>query len=186
MEKTAIELLKNLANATKMLIRDAEVVNSYYEQNDYAEHEMPLGSPNPDSVPIESRKCSEIIADIDAYLSSPPSEKANELIFRIRAYIMREYCDGCDPEVVFEMTGEQAAREIEAFGQWWISVKNKLPLYGQPVICTRDTGDKLIFEALIWDEEEERYMGKTFNNITHWMPLPPAPEAQGEKNGKDI
>lgn len=160
MEKTAIELLKE----TRKFL-------------------------NEECRPLDYHYVNELVNAIDAYLSSPPSERAMKLVDAIRN--PNPLITGPNDSIKlypgsYGTSREYAAREIEAFGQWWISVKNKLPLYGQPVICTRDTGDELIFEALIWDEEEERYMGKTFNNITHWMPLPPAPEAQGEKNGKDI
>lgn len=80
MEKTAIELLKE----TRKFL-------------------------NEECRPLDYHYVNELVNAIDAYLSSPPSERAMEVAMRI-------YYD-CFLMGNRKFEAEQAAREIEAFGQ---------------------------------------------------------------------
>ena len=54
----------------------------------------------------------------------------------------------------------------------WIKASERLPELNQLVVYIRDTGDQFIYEAGFWSKEDLKYL--KMNNITHWMPLPPA------------
>jgi len=58
----------------------------------------------------------------------------------------------------------------------WISVKDRLPEFEQDILICRDLG-----EARIVQTEEYQgslYWGTSYNNVTHWMPLPEPPEVK--------
>jgi len=178
---TAIELLKEAKNEAEHMLAEINKLNK-----DAAEVKKCC---LPVSLIFDEVAIAALVQDIDFYFSSPPSEKANELIFRIRAYIMREYCDGCDPEVVFEMTGEQAAREIEAFGQRWVPISVK-PQQRQMVWITgheygKPENEIFYTYGMYADGVFSEEIGGIYRKVTfakYWMPVLSAPEAQGEKN----
>ena len=56
----------------------------------------------------------------------------------------------------------------------WISVKERLPVIGQTVLCYRDIDSKSDHAyATTWSQEEERFY--KLNSVTHWQPLPTPP-----------
>ena len=63
----------------------------------------------------------------------------------------------------------------------WISVEDRLPLPETKVLIYDPTSyfDKITFDYMhpekVWKSECKRTKGRTY--ITHWMPLPPPPEA---------
>ena len=52
----------------------------------------------------------------------------------------------------------------------WISVKDRLPEFGTPILYYRDS---IGMQTTTWDREEEKYY--VMNDITHWQPLPTPP-----------
>ena len=67
----------------------------------------------------------------------------------------------------------------------WISVNERLPLYGQDVLAVRTYGDGekcqevLMAHIAVWNEGTgEKWWNAT--NITHWMPLPTPPKEETE------
>lgn len=65
----------------------------------------------------------------------------------------------------------------------WVSVKERLPLYGQDVLAVRTYGDGekcqevLMAHIAVWNEETgKKWWNAT--NITHWMPLPEPPKEE--------
>lgn len=84
---------------------------------------------------------------------------------------------------------EEAADAIEVLSKMetttprWISVEERLPLYGQDVLAVRTYGDGekcqevLMAHIAVWNEGTGR---KWWNatNITHWMPLPEPPKEE--------
>ena len=58
----------------------------------------------------------------------------------------------------------------------WISVKYRLPKYGEIVFCNTQN----FFEVLQWDERADAWVGAYHSYrkeyVTHWMPLPQPPK----------
>lgn len=67
----------------------------------------------------------------------------------------------------------------------WISVTERLPLYGQDVLAVRTYGDGekcqevLMAHIAVRDEETGRKWWNT-TNITHWMSFPEPPKGEDE------
>jgi len=89
-----------------------------------------------------------------------------------------------NPEAVKAMRAA-LAKQVPAQEQDWISVNDRLPSDGDVVIAW--AGDHIVIER--WEERHEAPLGWSsatipigpawddheFEDITHWMPLPPAP-----------
>ena len=58
--------------------------------------------------------------------------------------------------------------------QEWISVKDRLPEQGEEAICIAADGDMMIGKYTEWGWLFPCY----FEDLTHWMPLPPAPKGE--------
>lgn len=93
--------------------------------------------------------------------------------------VLTALCQHCDSHI--EMCEDCGMREIiESVPSAWISVEDRLPLYGQDVLAARMYGadvDGWAYEIVIAHISNIRdsvYWNAT--NITHWMPLPDAPE----------
>ena len=58
--------------------------------------------------------------------------------------------------------------------QEWISVKDRLPEQGEEAICINADGNMMIGKYTKWGWMFPCY----FEDLTHWMPLPPAPKGE--------
>ena len=90
----------------------------------------------------------------------------------------REYIEFAAANVIERLTAENAAlREKKR----WISVTEKTPEYDMPQLALNADGDALIANYAYgewfdtWGQDVE---------VTHWMPLPEAPEEGGKAWGK--
>ena len=61
----------------------------------------------------------------------------------------------------------------------WISVKDRLPEFGEKVLITDVSGDVLVYSLeqtcsgeCWWEDEYWNW----YNDVTHWMPLPEPPK----------
>lgn len=54
----------------------------------------------------------------------------------------------------------------------WVNVNNKLPEYGQLIVELMDDGDNISYDIVIFNKDEEQFMGSICNNVTHWLPVP--------------
>ena len=79
-------------------------------------------------------------------------------------------CPGMSADLIERLTAENAALREK---QRWISVKEKTPEYDMPQLALNADGDALIANYAYgewfdtWGQDVE---------VTHWMPLPGAPE----------
>lgn len=91
--------------------------------------------------------------ELDAMLTrwKRNKETAEDHIFLFK--LLWAYCDG----------------ELVEKNQW-ISVKDRLPEFGTPILYYRDS---IGMQTTTWDREEEKYY--VMNDITHWQPLPTPP-----------
>lgn len=97
----------------------------------------------------------------------------------------REYIEFAAANVIERLTAENAKAEAERDAlrekKRWISVTEKTPEYDMPQLALNADGDALIANYAYgewfdtWGQDVE---------ITHWMPLPEAPEApeEGDKH----
>ena len=93
----------------------------------------------------------------------------------------REYIEFAAANVIERLTAENAKAEAERDAlrekQRWISVIEKTPEYDMPQLALNADGDALIANYAYgewfdtWGQDVE---------VTHWMPLPEAPE-EGDK-----
>ena len=87
-----------------------------------------------------------------------------------------------------EMKHELARLKAE---RRWIPVSERLPKYGEPSLTiyhTKNAISQITIRCLVEDRDDklrviwydiENGLWVNGNNITHWMPLPPAPESEG-------
>nr|DAT31755.1 MAG TPA: Protein of unknown function (DUF551) [Caudoviricetes sp.] len=86
----------------------------------------------------------------------------------------REYIEFAAANVIERLTAENAALREK---QRWISVTEKTPEYDMPQLALNADGDALIANYAYgewfdtWGQDVE---------VTHWMPLPDAPEEGGK------
>lgn len=98
--------------------------------------------------------------------------KKEELVQRLAAY----EDTGLEPREVQALAA--ASRRSDDAAAGWISVKDKLPPYGQPVIvCRPYSKDQLKVEQGCLDLNGWwRVYGTRTKRVTHWMPLPQPPK----------
>lgn len=103
---------------------------------------------------------------------------ADELKRRLNGWY-DPYHKGCD-EIQIDTLLDMIDEESTVFG--WISVKDRLPEKGVEVLVwswhTKLTRVWTLDEGGVW-EDEYGYL-QDFEDVTHWMPIPPTPEG-----GKD-
>ena len=80
--------------------------------------------------------------------------------------------------MVFEKT---EWRTVIKFEPKWIPVTERLPDVGKDVLCFCRANIFLVLsrDGNLWREGADRYYMSGF--VTHWMPLPKAPESEGTK-----
>ena len=100
--------------------------------------------------------------------------------------VMTALCQHCDSHI--EMCEECGMREIiESVPSAWISVKDRLPEPGLRVLATDGNfvGESYISTAGNWYRYGTPWTvawkdwSKDKTTVTHWMPLPDAPEVEG-------
>ena len=98
--------------------------------------------------------------------------KKEELVQRLAAY----EDTGLEPREIQALAAASDSPDDAAAG--WISVKDKLPPYGQPVIvCRPYSKDQLKVEQGCRDLGDWwKVYGTRTKRITHWMPLPQPPK----------
>lgn len=67
--------------------------------------------------------------------------------------------------------------------QEWISVDERLPMYGEIVLVSainKITGKHEWFYLASYDRERKWWNGALIGKVTHWMPLPEAPKGGAE------
>ena len=98
--------------------------------------------------------------------------KKEELVQRLAAY----EDTGLEPQEVQALAA--ASRRSDDAAAGWISVKDKLPPYGQPVIvCRPYSKDQLKVEQGCRDLGDWwKVYGTRTKHVTHWMPLPEPPK----------
>ena len=90
-------------------------------------------------------------------------------------------CARTNPAYMWFKLGWQAAK-AQAVPQW-ISVSERLPehkdgMWSDPVIAMSDTGDVFRLSYCGGWQRTSSFMDSGSSNVTHWMPLPSAPEQQ--------
>ena len=93
-------------------------------------------------------------------------------------------CDGCpkvSADLIERLTAENAALREKV--PQWVSVKDRLPEWGQRVIATNGVFVGEAFRRImdIWLRYDDGAARACIaDEVTHWMPLPPAPSAPEE------
>ena len=97
--------------------------------------------------------------------------KKEELVQRLAAY----EDTGLEPREIQALAAASDSPDDAVAG--WISVKDKLPPYGQPVIvCRPYSKDQLKVEQGCRDLGDWwKVYGTRTKRVTHWMPLPQPP-----------
>ena len=97
--------------------------------------------------------------------------KKEELVQRLAAY----EDTGLEPREIQALAAASDSPDEAVAG--WISVKDKLPPYGQPVIvCRPYSKDQLKVEQGCRDLGDWwKVYGTRTKRVTHWMPLPQPP-----------
>ena len=98
--------------------------------------------------------------------------KKEELVQRLAAY----EDTGLEPREIQALAAASDSPDEAVAG--WISVKDKLPPYGQPVIvCRPYSKDQLKVEQGCRDLGDWwKVYGTRTKRVTHWMPLPQPPK----------
>ena len=98
--------------------------------------------------------------------------KKEELVQRLAAY----EDTGLEPREIQALAAASDSPDDAVAG--WISVKDKLPPYGQPVIvCRPYSKDQLKVEQGCRDLGDWwKVYGTRTKHVTHWMPLPEPPK----------
>ena len=81
------------------------------------------------------------------------------------------------------MDAAEAIEQLRAQMPRWISVKERLPEDGQKIIATFRNEGGLIVDQARYSNGEFDFASWAYvwgDNVTHWMPLPQAPEEEGK------
>lgn len=78
---------------------------------------------------------------------------------------------------------DESAKMIEYLAKEWVSISDRLPEPKSEVLVAFDDGEVLsLWQNWAEDEAESKFMyaldhdWEKWHTVTHWMPLPPAPE----------
>ena len=93
--------------------------------------------------------------------------------------VMTALCQHCDSHI--EMCEECGMREIiESVPSAWIKCSERLPEKSVNVLVANRRGKQYDIDKAWWNGLYfDRCGKKPYWNVTHWMPLPDAPEVEG-------
>jgi hypothetical protein len=92
-------------------------------------------------------------------------------------YHQEEIHHNCTVQILHNsVTGEQSVGWWEEKEQQWISVKDRLPEDGEPVLVYKERHSEAYGNMSTAYYRRGRWFGSIGEVITHWMPLPDAPE----------
>ena len=106
-------------------------------------------------------------------------EKLLELIAKAKYICANDYSDHTEDEYIADTLLDNGVTVQE-----WISVKDRLPEVGGYVVCIAKRNPFSRFMPMVARIEKNGWVNpmteQYISEVTHWMPLPPAPEVKND------